>query len=180
MYEAYLYHVDRLDHRHNFSPYFYLTYLTYPGQSDDHYALSLSLAQRLLRSPLTSLVPQLVLSFGTGLVLGRRTQDLPFAWFVQTFGFVLFNRVCTSQYFLWYTLFLPILAPRVRFSWRTFAVTVAVWAGTQALWLAEAYKLEFLGHDVFFGLWLRSLLYVGGHAWVLGNIMRGYAMGAIP
>ncbi|KAH0827050.1 glycosyltransferase family 50 protein [Lanmaoa asiatica] len=176
LYEAYLYHADRLDHRHNFSPYFYLTYLTYPGQSgslDDH---TLSLTRRLLRSPLTSLVPQLWLSLGTGVLLGRRTQDLPFAWFVQTFAFVLFNRVCTSQYFLWYTLFLPLLAPRVRFSWWS----VVIWVGTQAVWLAEAYKLEFLGEDVFFSLWLRSLLYVGGHAWVLGNVMEGYAMGAIP
>ncbi|KAF8557284.1 glycosyltransferase family 50 protein [Imleria badia] len=175
LYEAYLYHADRLDHRHNFSPYFYLTYLTYPGQSaslDDH---ALSLARRLLRSPLTSFVPQLSLSLGTGLLLGRRTQDLPFAWFVQTFAFVLFNRVCTSQYFLWYTLFLPLLAPHVRFSWWS----VVVWAGVQAVWLAEAYKLEFLGEDVFFGLWLRSLLYVGGHAWVLGNIMTGYALGVM-
>ncbi|KAG6376473.1 glycosyltransferase family 50 protein [Boletus reticuloceps] len=173
LYEAYLYHADRLDHRHNFSPYFYLTYLTYPGpsgSSDDH---ALSLIQRLLRSPLTSLIPQLSLSLGAGILLGRSTQDLPFAWFVQTFAFVLFNRVCTSQYFLWYTLFLPLLASRVRFSWWS----VVVWAGVQAVWLAEAYKLEFLGESVFFGLWLRSLLYVGGHAWVLGSIMEGYALG---
>lgn len=54
-----------------------------------------------------------------------------------------------------------------------------VWAGTQAVWLAEAYKLEFLGEDVFFNLWLRSLLYVGGHAWVLGNIMEGYTIRAV-
>ena len=176
LYEAYLYHADRLDHRHNFSPYFYLTYLTYPGQSgspDDH---ALSLTRRLLRSPLTSLVPQLSLSLGTGLLLGRRTQDLPFAWFVQTFAFVLFNRVCTSQYFLWYTLFLPLLALHVRFSWWS----VVAWAGVQAVWLAEAYKLEFLGEDVFFSLWLRSLLYVGGHAWVLGSVMAGYALGVTP
>ena len=176
LYEAYLYHADRLDHRHNFSPYFYLTYLTYPGQSTgpfgDH---ALSPVRRYLRSPLMSLVPQLALSLGTGVLLGRRTQDLPFAWFVQTFTFVLFNRVCTSQYFLWYTLFLPLLASRVRFSWWN----VVIWAGTQAVWLAEAYKLEFWGQDVFFSLWLRSLLYVGGHAWVLGSIMAKYAEGVL-
>jgi phosphatidylinositol glycan class M len=52
---------------------------------------------------------------------------------------------------------------------------LAVWVGTQALWLYEAYKLEFLGEDVFFGLWIRSLVYVAGGAWVLGGIMDGYA-----
>lgn len=51
---------------------------------------------------------------------------------------------------------------------------VAVWVGTQALWLSEAYKLEFLGQDVFFGLWLRSLVYVVGNCWVLAGIMRCY------
>lgn len=49
-----------------------------------------------------------------------------------------------------------------------------VWVGTQALWLAEAYNLEFLGKDVFRGLWMRSLVYMGGGAWVLGGIMNGY------
>jgi phosphatidylinositol glycan class M len=42
------------------------------------------------------------------------------------------------------------------------------------LWLSEAYKLEFLGGDVFFGLWVRSLIYVCGGAWVLGDIMHSY------
>ncbi|KIK99287.1 glycosyltransferase family 50 protein [Paxillus rubicundulus Ve08.2h10] len=174
LYESYLYHTVRLDHRHNFSPYFYLTYLTYPGQGNSN-SSALPLWRRLLRSPLTSLIPQLSLSLGAGLLFGKRTTDLPFAWFVQTYAFVLFNRVCTSQYFLWYTLFLPLLAPRMRFSWSG----VAVWAGTQALWLAEAYKLEFLGEHVFFSLWLRSLVYVAGHAWVLGKMMEGYAAGTL-
>lgn len=175
LHEAYLYHTHRLDHRHNFSPYFYLTYLTYPAK-DLTGSTILPLWRRLVRSPLTSLVPQLTLSITTGLVFGRRQMDLPFTWFVQTYAFVLFNRVCTSQYFLWYTLFLPLFVPRFRFSW----LSVIVWAAVQAIWLAEAYKLEFLGDTVYFTLWSRSILYLAGHAWVLGNIIQAYSTSAIP
>lgn len=53
-------------------------------------------------------------------------------------------------------------------------VYLAVWIGTQALWLSEAYRLEFLGEQVFYGLWVRSLIYVLGNSWVLAGIMKGY------
>ncbi|EGN93290.1 glycosyltransferase family 50 protein [Serpula lacrymans var. lacrymans S7.3] len=173
LHEAYLYHLDRLDHRHNFSPYFYLIYLTYPSHFPPSHSteLAVPLIHHVLRSPLTSLVPQLILSLGTGLLFGRQARHLPFTFFVQTTVFVLFNRVCTSQYFLWYITFLPLLFPRVVPS----IACGVVWAAVQALWLAEAYKLEFLGEPVFRAVWLRSLLYVIGHAWVLGEVMKGYA-----
>ncbi|KAI0723989.1 glycosyltransferase family 50 protein [Cerioporus squamosus] len=170
--ESYLYHLHRLDHRHNFSPYFYLVYLTYPSTSS---APETSMWKRLLRSPLTSFVPQMTLALGTGLLFGRRKADLVFTWFVQTFVFVVFNKVCTSQYFLWYTLFLPLLVPRLSMSFRRALAYGAVWIGTQALWLAEAYKLEFLAQNVFFGLWIRSLIYVVGNCWVLAGLMDAYA-----
>jgi phosphatidylinositol glycan class M len=54
------------------------------------------------------------------------------------------------------------------------AVCLGVWIGTQALWLGEAYRLEFLGKNVFYTLWLRSLVYLLGNVWVLGCIMQGY------
>ncbi|KIP12305.1 glycosyltransferase family 50 protein [Phlebiopsis gigantea 11061_1 CR5-6] len=170
--ESYLYHLHRLDHRHNFSPYFYLIYLTYPT----HYADDgpLPLWRAALRSPLTSFVPQMALSLGAGVLFGRRRGDLAFAWFVQTFAFVLFNRVCTSQYFLWYTLFLPLLMPQLRLSAREAVQLCALWIGTQALWLSEAYKLEFLGENVFYGLWARGVIYLCGHARVLAGIMQSY------
>ena len=92
--ESYLYHLHRLDHRHNFSPYFYMVYLTYPSAT---LVPEASTWKVLLRSPLTSFVPQMSLAIGTGLLFGRRKDDLVFAWFVQTFIFVVFNKVCTSQ-----------------------------------------------------------------------------------
>jgi hypothetical protein len=97
LYESYLYHLHRLDHRHNFSPYFYLTYLTYPSSSAPATTATLSLWGRIVRSPLVSFVPQMGLTIGQGLLFGRRSQDLVFTWFVQTVTFVLFNKVCTSQ-----------------------------------------------------------------------------------
>ncbi|KAJ3543912.1 hypothetical protein NM688_g5801 [Phlebia brevispora] len=90
LYNAYLYHLHRLDHRHNFSPYFYLIYLTYPMPSSS--TAGLSIWQQILRSPLASFVPQMTLSLGAGFLFGRHKHDLPFAWFVQTFAFVIFNK----------------------------------------------------------------------------------------
>ncbi|ETW85961.1 glycosyltransferase family 50 protein [Heterobasidion irregulare TC 32-1] len=172
LYETYLYHLHRLDHRHNFSPYFYLIYLAYPNPSSEPYQLSLW--RSLLRSPLTSFVPQMILSLGTGVMFGRKREHLVFAWFVQTVVFVIFNKVCTSQYFLWYLLFLPLLVPSLAISWHRALLYLAIWMGTQVLWLSQAYKLEFLGDNVFYHLWICSMIYVVGHSWVLGGIMDRY------
>ncbi|TFK72211.1 GPI mannosyltransferase 1 [Pluteus cervinus] len=174
LYESYLYHLHRLDHRHNFSPYFYLTYLTYTMASTTAHQ-AVAGWSKLLRSPLTSFVPQMILSLGTGLLFGKRKEDLIFAWFVQTVVFVQFNKVCTSQYFLWYLLLLPLLLPSLSMTRRKALVYAAVWVGTQALWLSEAYRLEFLGQNVFFGLWARGLIYVVGNCWVLAGVMKSYA-----
>jgi GPI mannosyltransferase 1 subunit M len=191
LYETYLYHLHRRDHRHNFSPYFYLTYLTYPSLSEAD-QIPPVFWRKVLRSPLTSFVPQLVLCTSTGLLFGTRERDLAFAWFVQTVVFVLFNKVCTSQvcllvrpfsssklrvfqqYFVWYLVFIPLLIPRLSMSFRRAFLCLSVWVLTQAAWLADAYRLEFLGDNVFRSLWLKSLVYVTGNAWVLVRFMEAY------
>lgn len=97
VYESYLYHLHRRDHRHNFSPYFYLAYLTYPSKDGSNALPPPTTFEAIVRSPLISFVPQMGLSLLAGLLFVRRKQDLIFTWFVQTFVFVLFNKVCTSQ-----------------------------------------------------------------------------------
>ncbi|TRM62599.1 PIG-M-domain-containing protein [Schizophyllum amplum] len=156
LYESYLYHLHRLDHRHNFSPYFYLVYLSWHDTVTSAQQLSatsapqLSLLRRALRSPLTSFIPQM------------------------TAAFVLFNKVCTSQYFLWYLLLLPLIMSRLRMRRREAVLCVVVWALAQAVWLFNGYRLEFLGENVFLALWASSLVYVLGHGWVLGQIIEAY------
>ena len=79
LFETYLYHFVRKDNRHNFSLYFYYFYLNFENVTK-------------LQSAMV-FVPQLLLLFLTGFKFYR---DLPFCFFVQTFIFVTFNKVCTA------------------------------------------------------------------------------------
>ena len=79
--ETYLYHVKRTDTKHNFSLYFYMLFVT----------------QRTWLASLLSkvaFVPQFVLLSLSSLLLYK---DVAFCLFVQTFVFVAFNKVVTSQ-----------------------------------------------------------------------------------
>jgi phosphatidylinositol glycan class M len=78
---AYLYHVGRKDHRHNFSVYFYYFYLISEGWQGS-------------KMTLVAFLPQLALVLVAGLAYA---DDLAYAMFLQTFFFVTFNKVCTSQ-----------------------------------------------------------------------------------
>ncbi|CAE6366861.1 unnamed protein product [Rhizoctonia solani] len=163
---TYLYHLTRRDHRHNFSPYFYPIYLNYGGGSSD------SLASRMLQNPLFSFVPQMALCVVSGLLLGKR--DLSFAWFVQTMVFVTFNKVCTSQYFMWYLWFLPLVLPNLHMSTKRGISVLLVWITAQAIWLGAAFRLELLGHSVYIWVWASSVVFLLSNAFVLGELINAY------
>ena len=44
----------------------------------------------------------------------------------------------------------------------------------QAAWLSIAYRLEFLGSQVYLPLWTAGIIYVAANSYVLAEIIRGY------
>ncbi len=176
------YHLSRKDHRHNFSPYFLPTYLsTVPsvigtfGSSADQLSSTLAPALKSwLLSPLLSFAPQLLVVGLVGLSLGRK--DFVAAIFAQTVLFVHWNKVVTSQYFLWYLWLLPLLLPTLRFAnpGRSALLLAGVWAGSQAMWLSQAHLLENKAQDTFLRVWLAGLLMVVAQVWVLTRLVAAW------
>lgn len=81
LHETYLYHLTRRDIRHNFSVYFYMLYLT-------------MVTEHTLVIGLLSFIPQLILMVTFSI---KYRQETALCWFLNTFVFVTFNKVCTSQ-----------------------------------------------------------------------------------
>ena len=83
---TYLHHLTRIDHRHNFSPYNTLLHLSSAVPS----------ATGAVKFESLAFIPQLALSaVMIPLVLAKK--DLAGTMLAQTFAFVAFNKVCTSQ-----------------------------------------------------------------------------------
>ncbi|KAK5171905.1 GPI mannosyltransferase 1 [Saxophila tyrrhenica] len=160
---SYTYHFTRIDHRHNFSVYNTVLHLnSVHGDSSPFKIESFAFA------------PQVLLSLGA-LPSQLAKKDLPSTMLAQTFAFVTFNKVCTSQYFLWYMVFLPFYLPGSSMLRKpSLGITaLALWVVGQAAWLQQAYGLEFLGHSTFVpGLWLASMLFFGINCWILGIIVQ--------
>jgi phosphatidylinositol glycan class M len=170
LHHTYLHHLTRIDHRHNFSPYSTLLYLTAASSAGaaGHGAGGPSGSFESL-----AFIPQLLISVVViPLVLGKK--DLPGTLLAQTFAFVTFNKVCTSQYFLWYLIFLPFYLPTSSLlqNPRLGITVAALWILGQALWLQQGYLLEFLGISSFLpGLFLASLGFFAVNTWILGVIV---------
>lgn len=170
LHESYLYHVTRRDIRHNFSPYFYMLYLTAEG-SEAGIGNWTGIGSWTGSLALVLFVPQLLLVLLSSLAF---RSDRPFCCFLHTAVFVSFNKVCTSQYFLWYLCLLPLVLPRLTLSWTRGLALSLLWVVGQALWLSPAYCLEFEGRNSFTLVWMAGLLFLLINSFILGQIICHY------
>ncbi|SBS87116.1 GPI mannosyltransferase I, putative (PIGM) [Plasmodium ovale curtisi] len=97
VYESFIYHLVRRDHRHNFSLFFYIMYL--------------SIEQNSKIIPLITFLPQIILVCLFGFKYAKSNLDL--SMFLQTVAFIALNKVCTSQCYLpdHYFVVLPLVYP---------------------------------------------------------------------
>ncbi|KAF1990462.1 glycosyltransferase family 50 protein [Aulographum hederae CBS 113979] len=166
---SYLHHFTRIDHRHNFSPYNTLLYLN-----------SSPAARSTLQLESLAFIPQLLLS-AVIIPIALAKYNLPSTMLAQTFAFVTFNKVCTSQYFLWYIVFLPFYLPSSSLLQRPSLGVVAcvLWILGQAVWLQQGYQLEFLGKPTFIpGLWLSGIFFFLVNVWILGIVISDIGCGS--
>ncbi len=157
IYEAYLYHFVRKDHRHNFSIFYYAIYLA---------SSSVDQTRRVVTTILTfaGFVPQMASLVFVGMRFGR--ESFMFAIFLQTVIFVAFNKVITAQYFLWYFGLLPVALYLVlddgkssSTSKKQVARTIAwvvgsliLWGVMEVAWLHQSARLENLSQNSYIGL----------------------------
>lgn len=157
--ESFLYHISRVDTRHNFSVYFYQLYL-----SVDYSIPGLGLL---------CFAPQVFLLICYGVVYGCR-EHLVLSLFAQTVSFVTFNKVVTSQYFLWYLVFIPLIYCKLRLTkWKMFGLP-SLWVLAQVCWLLPAYLFEFQGFNVFIPIWLESVAFFCCNVGILMAVISGY------
>lgn len=209
--ETILYHLRRADHRHNFSPFFLAAHLgdfversAKSGASNGEQVLLRVATLIKAYQSLLTFVPQLALTTYVGFSFGG--QDLVAALTLQTMVFVALNKVCTSQYFMWFLWFLPLLAPYLSFGRSSSSssqkvpaagekaaprraeertsgaayevlLLVGVWVGAQALWLSQAYLLEFQGLDVYLRTWLASLFVLFAHTFLIVRLVKAWTRG---
>lgn len=83
LHHTFFHHLTRIDHRHNFSPYSTLLYLSAAGGAETRFEA-------------LAFLPQLILVV-VALPLVLAKKNLTTAMLAQTFTFVTFNKVCTSQ-----------------------------------------------------------------------------------
>eukprot|EP00884_Botryococcus_braunii_P012929 jgi/Botrbrau1/21637/Bobra.43_1s0039.1 len=156
-----MYHLHRKDPRHNFAPYFYGVYVA-------------TMDSRWIDVSWIAFPAQAISTFAVGLYFHRA---LEFAMLLQTLLFVMFNKVCTAQYFVWYFSLLPLALPSMQLSdgkAQGFYCCLGLWILVHAVWLMSAFHLEMGGMPIHIGTWAASLGVLLGNTALFAALVQSF------
>lgn len=164
--QSILYHLRRRDLQHNFSVYFYLFRLL------PQYSGVLSSLAFVLQAVGVAVISTFYLSMDTNRRI--RLRKLSFSLFCSTFLFVSLNKVCTSQYFNWYLIFLPLILDSLRLSKSQAYSLMSAWLLSQANWLFFAYLYEYQKFDIINLVGNSSIMFLLSNMWILSTLCSNF------
>lgn len=121
---------------------------------------------------LFAFIPQLAALISISIKFGR---DIPFCTFLLTMVFVTFNKVCTAQYFVWYTSILPLVLPSCHLSGIQYVIMIIAWFASELHWLYWAYFLEMEGLNTFFEIWIAGIIFFMVNVGIICAFIRNNA-----
>ena len=186
--EGLLYHFSRVDHRHNYSMYWYWIYLARARTADAATAKAATAAMTSAVDAATTssglfslatlgrllLVPQAFLLAFSSVGMAPHNGQLGLTLFVQTYLFVTHNKVITAQYFTWYLCLLPLCNSTSGGLLKSRKVVKAsILLGVSILlWLGSAYCLEMQGLRFHRIVWFASVLYFFANVNMMGALLE--------
>jgi len=158
LYEYLLYHIIRKDHRHNYSMFYYLIYLTYNSKLSKFLSL-------------ITFLPQIILII---LITILMFEKINLCLIVLTMVFVVFNKVITAQYFIWYLCLMPLIVNRNLLfkEKKTKGIFLAgIWMFFEGIWNSFSHLLEYNGKNKFVEMWLIDVGFFLINCWGIKEII---------
>jgi phosphatidylinositol glycan class M len=156
LYEYLLYHIIRKDHRHNYSMFYYLIYLTYNSKLSKFLSL-------------ITFFPQIILILLTTLIM---YEKINLCLIILTMIFVVFNKVITAQYFIWYLCLMPLIVDRnLLFKRKKGIFLFGIWMFFEMIWNSFSHLLEFNGKNKFIEMWLIDVCFFLINCFIIKEII---------
>lgn len=187
---TYFYHMIRSDHRHNFSVWNMVLYMEQIPQvikqdlfvNNNQYGFFK--IDKILDNKSLSTIPQLFICTIVPIILffketntSNSLKKLIKIIAIQTMLFVHFNKVITSQYFIWYLTYLPFFVDYFidKFTNKKYFELIklaSVWILSQGVWLLCGFMLEFKNKNVFVELFVAGCVMLIGNVYVIGKLIE--------
>lgn len=164
--QSFLYHLKRRDLQHNFSVYFYLFRIL------PNYQQTVSFLAFVAQFCGITILSVNYLSYESN--RRAKLKKLTFSLFSITFLFVALNKVCTSQYFIWYLVILPLVIDSIKLGRKQAYRLITGWIFFQVEWLLMAYLYEYQKLQILHLVGGASVLFLMSNLWILVMMCRHF------